>query len=96
MARADIFALICGFNTVVETKMARDSCGLEIKSECASIQRMEAELTLVNPYQEISFWSGMPSTHELGMIYCSHAACPVQSGSSRQLKWKRDLHCLLM
>jgi hypothetical protein len=80
MANAEILAGNCGFNTKVEAKMNGSSCDLNITSECAAIRRMAAELTQVNPYQEISFRRGMPMTHEMGVKHCSHAACPVPVG----------------
>ena len=55
MAKAEIFAGNCGFNTTVETRMNGKMCSLQIHSECDAIQRMAGELQEVNPYQEISF-----------------------------------------
>ena len=80
MAKADIFAGNCGFNTTVETEMDDKMVTIRIKSECAAIQRMGQELTEVDPFQEISFKRNMPRTHEMGVKYCTHAACPVPSG----------------
>jgi len=80
MAKAEIFAGICGFNTQVDAKMQDGVCNLEIKSDCKAIERMAKELTQVDPFQEISFRRQMPATYEMGIKYCSHAACPVPSG----------------
>jgi hypothetical protein len=80
MAKAEIVAGNCGFNTQVEANMDGNHCNLRITSECAAIQRMATELTQVNPYQEISFRRGMPVIHDMGIKYCSHAACPVPVG----------------
>jgi hypothetical protein len=80
MARAEIFAGNCGFNTTVETHMNGKVCSIHISSECTAIQRMAEELKEVNPFQEISFKRSMPLTHEMGVKYCTHAACPVPSG----------------
>ena len=80
MARAEIFAGNCGFNTEVEARMDGKNCKLSIKSECAAITRIAEELTEVDPYQEISFKRAMPKIHEAGIKYCTHAACPVPSG----------------
>jgi len=55
-------------------------CTIRIKSECAAIQRMSEELTEVNPFQEISFKRSLPRTYEMGVRFCTHAACPVPSG----------------
>ena len=80
MARAEIFAGNCGFNTEVEATMEGKVCRLSITSECDAISRMAEELTEVDPYQEISFRRAMPKIHEAGIKYCTHAACPVPSG----------------
>ena len=80
MARAEIFAGICGFSTVVETTRVGKTCQIAISSECEAIQRLGQELTLVNPYQEISFRRALPQTLQLGAKYCTHAACPVPVG----------------
>ena len=80
MARAEIFAGNCGFNTEVEATMDGKVCKLSIASECDAISRMAEHLTEVDPYQEISFKRAMPKIHEAGIKYCTHAACPVPSG----------------
>lgn len=77
MAQADVMAGNCGFNTHVETSMNGRTCKVHITSDCAAIQRMAEELTEVDPYKEISFRRAMPKTHEMGVKYCTHAACPV-------------------
>jgi hypothetical protein len=80
MAKAEIFAGDCGFNTTVETHMNGKVCQVHISSECAAIQRMAEELKEVNPFQEISFKRSMPFTYDVAFKYCTHAACPVPSG----------------
>jgi hypothetical protein len=55
-------------------------CKLSIISECTAIQKMGEALTEVNPYQEISFKRAMPTIHEAGHKFCTHAACPVPVG----------------
>ncbi len=80
MAKAEIFAGNCGFNTQVETSMDGKVCKIEITSECAAIRRMAEELTEVEPFKEISFKRAMPKIHEAGHKYCTHAACPVPVG----------------
>lgn len=81
MAKAEIFAGICGFKTVVEaTKVGKEACALSITSDCPAIQRLAEQLTQVNPLEEISFAGSLPKTLQLGMIHCSHAACPVPVG----------------
>jgi hypothetical protein len=81
MAKAEIFAGICGFSTVVETSMdGGKTCRILISSECEAIQRLGQELTQVNPFQEISFRRATPQTLQAGAKYCTHAACPVPVG----------------
>jgi hypothetical protein len=80
MAKAEIFAGNCGFNTQVETTMDGKVCKIQITSECAAIRRMAEELTEVEPFKEISFKRAMPKIHEMGHKYCTHAACPVPVG----------------
>jgi hypothetical protein len=41
---------------------------------------MAEAVTEVNPYQEISFRRGAPLIHEMGVKFCTHAACPVPVG----------------
>lgn len=80
MAKAEVNAGVCGFSTVVETRMEEKTCKVFIQSQCKAIQRMAAELTEVNPYQEISFRRQMPHTMDMAVKYCTHAACPVPVG----------------
>jgi len=80
MAKAEIFAGNCGYNTEVEATMDGKVCKLNITSECPAMQKMAEELTEVNPYEEISFRRAMPKIHEAGHKYCTHAACPVPVG----------------
>jgi hypothetical protein len=80
VAKAEIFAGICGFSTVVETSTEGKACRITISSECDAIQRLGQELTQVNPFQEISTRRAMPQTLQMGAKYCTHAACPVPVG----------------
>ena len=81
LAKAEIFAGICGFTTTVETETKDDmTCKVSIKSECAAIQKLAGELTEVNPYREISFRGKGPTILETGSHYCTHPACPVPTG----------------
>jgi len=91
MAKAEIFAGDCGFNTTVETRMNGKSCSILIHSECVAIQKMAGELQEVNPYEEISFKRKMPRTHEMGIKYCTHAACPVPSGIIKAIEVEAGL-----
>jgi len=80
VAKAEIFAGVCGFSTVVETTADGRTCHIAISSECDAIQRLGQELTQVNPFQEISFRRAMPQTLQMGAKFCTHAACPVPVG----------------
>ena len=80
MAKAEIFAGICGFTTVVEAVMDGSQCNLDISSDCQNIQRLAQELTQVQPFQEISYKRSTPLTQKLAAKHCSHASCPVPVG----------------
>jgi hypothetical protein len=60
--------------------MDGSACNVSIESECKAITRLAAELKQVDPFQEISFRRKMPLIHEMGVKYCTHAACPVPVG----------------
>ncbi len=79
MAKAEIFAGICGFKTNVEVHM-NGSCDISIDSECKSIQRLAKSLKHVNPFEEISFRGEGPTTLRMATKYCDHPACPVPAG----------------
>jgi len=77
LAQADIHSGICGFNTTVKARLDGSNCSISIESQCEAIQRLAAELTWVDPFQEISFRGAGPTTLQLAAKHCSHAACPV-------------------
>jgi hypothetical protein len=91
MAKAEVFAGICGFNTVIETQMEGEMCKISIQSECASIQRMAAELTEVDPYGEISYRRKTPLTLQAAVKFCKHAACPVPVGIIKAVEVEANL-----
>jgi hypothetical protein len=80
VAKAEIFAGICGFNTTVRAIQNGDDVDLDIHSECQAIQKLADQLKKVDPWKEISARRSVPQTLEMGMKYCSHAACPVPAG----------------
>lgn len=80
MAKAEIFAGICGFNTTVLAHRNGEGVEIKLDSECKAIQKLASELNEVDPWQEISARRKVPQTLELGMKYCTHAACPVPAG----------------
>ena len=53
MAKAEIFAGNCGYNTEVEATMDGKVVRLNITSDCPAMQKMAEELTEVNPYEDI-------------------------------------------
>jgi hypothetical protein len=53
---------------------------LSIESDCQAIQDLAAELTEVDPFQEITFRGSGPRSLELGARHCYHTACPVPVG----------------
>jgi hypothetical protein len=91
MAKAEIFAGVCGFSTVVETTANGRTCRISISSQCEAIQRLGQELTQVNPFQEISFRKAMPQTLQMGAKYCTHAACPVPVGIIKAIEVESGL-----
>ena len=91
MAKAEIHSGICGFNTTVRTSMDGKVCKVSIESECQAIQKLAAELTEVEPFQEISFRRNQPKTLEMGAKYCSHAACPVPVGIIKAIEVEAHL-----
>ena len=91
MAKAEIHSGICGFNTTVRTSMDGKVCKVSIESECQAIQKLAAELTEVEPFQEISFRRNQPKTLEMGAKYCSHAACPVPVGIIKAIEVEAQL-----
>ncbi len=91
MAKAEIHSGICGFNTTVRTSMDGKVCKVSIESECQAIQKLAAELTEVEPFQEISFRRNHPKTLEMGARYCSHAACPVPVGIIKAIEVEAHL-----
>jgi hypothetical protein len=81
LAKAEICSGVCGFNTTVEAQ--KDGAGqiqLTIESECKAIQRLAADLPLVDPFREFTYKGEGPLTFEVAAEHCSHAACPVPVG----------------
>ena len=89
MAKAEVMAGNCGFNTQIEAKMNGNTCELHIISECKAIESMAEEIKQVNPYQEISFKRSLPLIHEAGVKHCTHAACPVPVSIIKAVEIKR-------
>ena len=80
MATAEISSGICGFSATVKTQTEGRKVKVSIESECQAIQNLAAELTEVDPFQEITFRGSGPRSLELGAKHCYHTACPVPVG----------------
>ena len=80
MATAEINSGICGFSATVRTQMEGTKVKLSIESKCQAIQDLAAELTEVDPFQEITFRGSGPRSLEMGANHCYHTACPVPVG----------------
>ena len=80
MATAEINSGICGFSATVKTQMEGSKVKLSIESDCKAIQNLAAELTEVDPFQEITFRGSGPRSLEMGAKHCYHTACPVPVG----------------
>ncbi len=80
MATAEIDSGICGFGATIRTQSEGDKVKVEIESECQAIRDLAAELTEVDPFQEITFRGSGPRSLEMGVKHCYHTACPVPVG----------------
>lgn len=92
MAKAEIFAGVCGFSTQVSASLNEEGMvDLAIQSDCDAIRRLAEHLPQVNPYKEISARRAVPATLQAGLQYCTHAACPVPSGIIKAVEVAADL-----
>jgi hypothetical protein len=80
LATAEVDSGVCGFAATVRTQMEGRKVKLSIESECKAIQNLAAELTEVDPFQEITFRGSGPRSLEMGAKHCYHTACPVPVG----------------
>jgi hypothetical protein len=91
VAESEIQSGICGFKTVVQTKLEGSHCTIQIQSDCEAIQRLGDELQKVDPLREITFRGDGPLTFEFGAKYCAHAACPVPVGIIKAIEVEAGL-----
>jgi hypothetical protein len=91
LARAEISSGICGFTAAVEAHMDGAHCTLAIESECEAIQRLAAELTQVEPFQEITFRGEGSLILQLAAKHCYHTACPVPVGIIKAIEVEAGL-----
>lgn len=81
MAKAEIYAGICGFRTTVLAQANGDgTVHLDIESECKAVRKLAEQLTDVDPYREFTWRRQSPLTLQLAPQCLSHSACPVPSG----------------
>lgn len=83
MAKAKIIAGNCGFSADVEAVKVegeRYKVKVTVESDCKSIQKMAADLDVVDAFNEISQRRGTPEILEKGAKYCAHASCPIPVG----------------
>ena len=81
MAKAEICAGICGFNTTVIAKSNGDgTVHLDVESDCKAVMKFAEQLKDVDPYREFTWRRQGPKTLELAPQCLSHPACPVPSG----------------
>jgi hypothetical protein len=91
MASAEIDSGICGFCTTVRTKADGASVNVVVKSSCSHVQALAEQLTIVQPFTEISFRGDGPQTLRLAAKYLVHPACPVPSGIIKAIEVESGL-----
>ena len=93
MAKSEIFAGTCGFNTTaLATKNEDGSIHLAIESQCSAIIRMAAELNDVDAMQHLSARRQVPPILQSGLKFCTHAACPVPVGIIKAVEVEAGLN----
>lgn len=92
MAKAEIDAGICGFQTTcIATKNEDGTISLAIDSGCKAVLKLADQLKTVDPYKEISWRRALPLTHELAPKCLSHPACPVPAGIIKAIEVEANL-----
>lgn len=81
MAKAEIYAGICGFHTtVIARKDDNSTVHLDIQSDCQGVMKFAAQLKEVDPFREFTWRRGGPLTLQVAPQCLTHPACPVPSG----------------
>jgi hypothetical protein len=80
MTEAKISAGICGFQSTVCVRTEGSSCTVTIRSDCAAVQQLAAELRQVDPLDELCRRGQTPQTWQLAARHGLHAACPLPVG----------------
>jgi hypothetical protein len=91
LSSVEIESGICGFTTRVAARQDGRKVSLHVESDCDAIQRLAAELTEVEPFQEITFRGEGPRTLKAGAKYCHHPACPVPVGIIKAIEVEAGL-----
>jgi hypothetical protein len=92
MAKAKIYAGICGFNTIVIAR--KDENGmiqLDIESDCKGVRKFADQLKEVDPFREFTYRRGGPITLQVAPQCLTHPACPVPSGVIKAIEVEAGL-----
>ena len=92
MSKAEIKPGICGFTTTVEvSKTGMRSCSLTITSDCSHIRDLAAQLTEIDPFQEMSLRGEGPAVFQAAAKTLPHPACPVPVGIIKAIEIEAGL-----
>ena len=92
MAKAEICAGICGFNTtVIARKDEEGTVHLDIQSDCKGVMKFADQLKEVDPLREFTWRRGGPITLQVAPQCLSHPACPVPSGVIKAIEVEAGL-----
>ncbi|MBW2430819.1 MAG: hypothetical protein JRF56_17825 [Deltaproteobacteria bacterium] len=81
MAKCEINAGICGFDTTVEAvDSGKWKIRLEITSDCPNIQKLAEELVEIDALDEIAKKAKSTKTYEIAAKHIPHCSCIVPSG----------------
>lgn len=78
VARAEVFAGICGFSTSINAKQESDKIKIIIKSDCKWISKLADEIREVDP-SEIFKTICESKIYETASKHIKHLACPIPS-----------------
>ena len=92
MAKAEICAGICGFNTTVVAHKDGDGIvHLDIQSDCKGVMKFADQLKEVDPLREFTWRRGGPITLQVAPQCLTHPACPVPSGVIKAIEVEAGL-----
>ena len=79
--KAEVFAGICGYTTIIEaSRDGNRQVSLKIESDCEYVQNLAGELCQVDPFREIGSLNDTPAVLHLAQRCNLHTACPVPIG----------------